>query len=42
MKKPEQMEKFYELLVKECDEVFETYRLSDETRLIYSEHDMEL
>jgi DnaK suppressor protein len=37
----EQMGKLRERLIKKRDEVFETHRLSDEARLILSEHDIE-
>jgi DnaK suppressor protein len=36
-----QLEKFHERLFKKRDEVFEAHRLSDEARLILSEHDIE-
>jgi DnaK suppressor protein len=41
MSRPEHMEKILERLIKRRDEVFEAHRLSDETRLILSEHDIE-
>jgi len=41
MSRLEQLEKFCERLIKKRDEVFETHRLSDEARLILSEHDIE-
>jgi len=39
--KSEQMGKIRERLIKKRDEVFEAHRLSDEARLILSEHDIE-
>jgi len=42
MSRSEQMGYIRELLLKKRDEVFEAHRLSDETRLILSEHDIEL
>ena len=41
MSKSEQMGKIRERLIKKRDEVFEAHRLSDEARLILSEHDIE-
>ena len=41
MSRSEQMGKIRERLIKRRDEVFETHRLSDEARLILSEHDIE-
>ena len=41
MSKSEQMGEIRERLMKRRDEVFETHRLSDEARLILSEHDIE-
>lgn len=41
MSRLEQLGKFRERLIKKRDEVFEAHRLSDETRLILSEHDIE-
>jgi RNA polymerase-binding transcription factor DksA len=41
MSRAEQIRKIRERLIKRRDEVFETHRLSDETRLILSEHDIE-
>ena len=41
MSKSEQIGKIRERLVKKRDEVFEAHRLSDEARLILSEHDIE-
>jgi DnaK suppressor protein len=35
------MEKIREQLIKKRDEVFEAHRLSDEARLVLSEHDIE-
>ena len=37
----EQMGKLRERLIKKRDEVFEAHRLSDEARLVLSEHDIE-
>jgi DnaK suppressor protein len=37
----EQLVKFRERLIKKRDEVFESHRLSEEERLILSEHDIE-
>jgi len=39
--KSEQMGKIRERLIKKRDEVFETHRLSNEARIILSEHDIE-
>ena len=41
MSRSEQMAKIRERLIKKRDEVFEAHRLSDEARLILSEHDIE-
>ena len=41
MSRSKQMGKNRERLIKKRDEVFETHRLSDEARLILSEHDIE-
>ena len=41
MSRSEQMEKIRERLIKKRDEVFEAHRLTDEARLILSEHDIE-
>jgi DnaK suppressor protein len=41
MSRSEQMGKIRERLIRERDEVFEAHRLSDEARLILSEHDIE-
>ena len=41
MSRSEQMGKLREQLIKRRDEVFEAHRLSDEARLILSEHDIE-
>jgi DnaK suppressor protein len=41
MNRSEQMGEIRERLIKKRDEVFEAHRLSDETRLILSEHDIE-
>ena len=41
MSKSEQMGKIRERLIEKRDEVFEAHRLSDEARLILSEHDIE-
>jgi RNA polymerase-binding transcription factor DksA len=41
MSRSKQMGKFRERLIKKRDEVFEAHRLSDEARLILSEHDIE-
>jgi DnaK suppressor protein len=41
MNRSEQMAKIRELLIHKRDEVFEAHRLSDEARLILSEHDIE-
>ena len=41
MSRLEQMGKIRERLIKKRDEVFEAHRLSDEARLILSEHDIE-
>ena len=41
MSRLEQMGKFRERLIRKRDEVFEAHRLSDEARLILSEHDIE-
>ncbi|MCX5804592.1 MAG: TraR/DksA C4-type zinc finger protein [Proteobacteria bacterium] len=41
MNRSEQMGKISERLLKKRDEVFEAHRLSDEARLILSEHDIE-
>jgi hypothetical protein len=41
LNRSEQMGKVRERLIKRRDEVFETHRLSDETRFILSEHDSE-
>ena len=41
MSRSEQMGKIRERLIKKRDEVFEAHRLSDEARLILSEHDIE-
>jgi RNA polymerase-binding transcription factor DksA len=41
MNRWEQMGKIRERLIKKRDEVFEAHRLSDEARLILSEHDIE-
>ena len=41
MSRSKQMGKIRERLIKKRDEVFETHRLSDEARLILSEHDIE-
>jgi DnaK suppressor protein len=41
MSRSEQMGKIRERLIKRRDEVFEAHRLSDEARLILSEHDIE-
>jgi DnaK suppressor protein len=41
LNRSEQMERIREQLIKKRDEVFEAHRLSDEARLILSEHDIE-
>ena len=41
MSRLEQMGKMRERLIRKRDEVFEAHRLSDEARLILSEHDIE-
>jgi RNA polymerase-binding transcription factor DksA len=41
MSRSEQMGKIRERLLKKRDEVFEAHRLSDEARLVLSEHDIE-
>ena len=41
MSRSKQMGKIRERLIKKRDEVFEAHRLSDEARLILSEHDIE-
>jgi DnaK suppressor protein len=41
MRRTKQMGKFREQLIKKRNEVFEAHRLSDEARLILSEHDIE-
>jgi RNA polymerase-binding transcription factor DksA len=41
MSRSKQMGKIRERLIKKRDEVFEAHRLSDEARLILSEHDTE-
>ena len=41
MSRSKQMGKLREQLIKRRDEVFEAHRLSDEARLILSEHDIE-
>jgi DnaK suppressor protein len=41
MNRSEQMGKIRERLIRRRDEVFEAHRLSDEARLILSEHDIE-
>jgi len=41
MSRSEQMGRIRERLIKKRDEVFEAHRLSDEARLILSEHDIE-
>jgi DnaK suppressor protein len=41
MSRLEQMGKIRERLIRKRDEVFEAHRLSDEARLILSEHDIE-
>ncbi|MGD0488976.1 MAG: hypothetical protein ABSB94_17515, partial [Syntrophorhabdales bacterium] len=41
MSKSEQMGKIRERLIEKRDGVFEAHRLSDEARLILSEHDIE-
>ena len=41
MNRSEQMEKIRKRLIKKRDEVFEAHRLSNEARLILSEHDIE-
>lgn len=41
MSRSEQMGKIRERLIKKRDEVFEAHRLSDEARLVLSEHDIE-
>ena len=41
MSRSEQMGKIRERLINKRDEVFEAHRLSDEARLILSEHDIE-
>jgi DnaK suppressor protein len=41
MSRSKQMGKIREQLIKKRDEVFEAHRLSDEARLILSEHDIE-
>ena len=41
MNRSEQMGRIRERLIKRRDEVFEAHRLSDEARLILSEHDIE-
>jgi DnaK suppressor protein len=41
MSRSEQMVKICEGLIKKRDEIFEAHRLSDEARLILSEHDIE-
>jgi DnaK suppressor protein len=41
MIRSEQMEKIRELLIHKRDDVFEAHRISDEARLILSEHDIE-
>jgi DnaK suppressor protein len=41
MSRSEQMGKMRERLIQKRDEVFEAHRLSDEARLILSEHDIE-
>ncbi len=41
MSRSKQMGKIRERLIKKRDEIFEAHRLSDEARLILSEHDIE-
>lgn len=41
MSRSEQMGKIRDRLIKKRDEVFEAHRLSDEARLVLSEHDIE-
>lgn len=41
MTRSEQMGKIHERLIKKRDEVFEAHRLSDEARLVLSEHEIE-
>jgi DnaK suppressor protein len=41
MSRSDQMRKIRERLIKKRNEIFETHRISDEARLILSEHDIE-